>query len=164
MTNPSENVSRFLEDYQEEFHGNDQALYVAFASEDGEMVDQHFGSALGFYIWSVKENAATPLTNKMFGHEKRDGNEDKLKPKLQWLVGCDIVYVASIGGSATKQLVQLGITPIKVSGGPDIEELISDLQKDWTEASNPSLNRIIASKWKQKENNFDEMEEEGWED
>jgi nitrogen fixation protein NifX len=103
-------------------------LIVAFASQEGDIVDQHFGSALGFFVYAVNKDATTFVGSKLFGREDRDGNEDKLKPKMSFLVGSDVVYCGSIGGSATRQLVSLGITPMKVEGGPDIEELLTSLQ------------------------------------
>lgn len=103
-------------------------LIVAFASHEGDIVDQHFGSALGFYVYDIHADKADLLANKIFSREARDGNEDKLKPKLAWLVGCDLVYCGSIGGSATRQLISLGITPVKVEGGPEVAELIAAIQ------------------------------------
>ena len=96
------------------------SLLVAYASVDGEIVDQHFGSAQGFFVYSVDANGAELVANKPFPKELKDGNEDKLKPKLKWLVGCDMVYCGSIGGSATKQLVSIGVHPVVVKEGPDI--------------------------------------------
>lgn len=105
------------------------ALLIAFASEDGEMVDQHFGSAQGFFLYAVTADKADLLANKAFGAEKKDGNEDKLKPRLAWLAGADVMYCASIGGSATRQLIALGINPIEIKGGPDVADLIEQLQQ-----------------------------------
>lgn len=107
----------------------DTTLVVAFASLEGDMVDQHFGSSQAFYVYDVSDSKAELLTHKRFAKALKDGNEDKLIPKLKWLVGCDIVYCGSIGGSATRQLISLGVTPKKVSGGPDVDELIGELQK-----------------------------------
>ena len=84
-------------------------LIVAFASSDGEIVNQHFGSSLGFNVYAIDDSTATPLAVKSFGKELRDVNEDKLKPKLAWLTGCDLVYCGSVGGSATNELIKLGV-------------------------------------------------------
>jgi len=140
-------------------------LLVAFASLEGDMVDQHFGSAQGFYVYDVHANSAQLLTSKKFGYEKKDGNEDKLKPKLRWLVGSDIVYCGSIGGSATRQLVSLGITPLKVTGGPDVEELIDELQKQLRGEPEFWLANILKQKKKQKDatTSFaDVVDDEDW--
>ncbi len=141
---------------------DEKLLMVAFATSDGECVNQHFGSSQGFHVYGVSEDAATLVATKSFAKEKKDGNEDKLKPKLAWLHGSDLVYCGSIGGSATKQLVMLGVNPIEVKGGPEIEELIEDLQKELTGTLSPMLDRVLKQKSGKKENRFDDMDEEGW--
>ncbi|MEZ5529407.1 MAG: NifB/NifX family molybdenum-iron cluster-binding protein [Porticoccaceae bacterium] len=138
-------------------------LLVAFASQDGDMVDQHFGSASAFYLYAITAERADLLTTQEFGHEKKDGNEDKLKPKLSWLAGSDIVYCGSVGGSATRQLIALGINPVQVKGGPEVEELIEELQRQLKGTPEFWLANILKQKQKTTANSrFDSMDEEGW--
>lgn len=141
---------------------DEKLLMVAFATSDGECVNQHFGSSQGFHVYGVAGESADLMATKTFQKEKKDGNEDKLKPKLAWLHGCDLVYCGSIGGSATKQLIMLGVNPIEVKGGPEIEELIEELQKELNGTLSPMLDRVLKQKQGKKENRFDEMDEEGW--
>jgi nitrogen fixation protein NifX len=142
--------------------GDEHLLMVAFASSDGECVNQHFGSAQGFHVYGISGNQAILMATKSFPKEKKDGNEDKLKPKLAWLHGSDLVYVGSVGGSATKQLIMLGAHPIVVKGGPDIEEVIEELQEELNGTLSPMLERVIRQKKGKSENRFDEMDDEGW--
>ncbi len=142
----------------------EQLIKVAFASLDGDCVDQHFGSAQGFYVYGVDKESSALLAEKHFQKENQDGNEDKLKPKLKWLAGCDLVYCGSIGGSATRQLVSLGVHPIKVKEGPDIEELIEELQSDIKTGQSPLIQRIIVNKSSKNEDRFDDMAEDDWEE
>lgn len=141
---------------------DEKMLMVAFATSDGECVNQHFGSSQGFHVYGLNGDAATLMATKAFPKEKKDGNEDKLKPKLAWLHGSDLVYCGSIGGSATKQLIMLGVNPIQVKGGPEIEELIEELQKELTGTLSPMLDRVLKKKSGKKDDRFDEMDEEGW--
>jgi nitrogen fixation protein NifX len=141
-----------------------QALIVAFASQEGDMVDQHFGSAQAFHVWSVTADSAQPIASHRFGYEKQDGNEDKLKPKLKWLVGADVVYCGSIGGSATRQLVALGINPIQVKGGPDVDELIEALQAQLNGEPEFWLANILKRKRNSGDDRFDLMADEGWDE
>jgi nitrogen fixation protein NifX len=143
---------------------DENLIMVAFASSDGECVNQHFGSAQGFHVYGVDGGGATLMATKSFPKEKKDGNEDKLKPKLAWLHGCDLVYVGSVGGSATKQLIMLGAHPIVVKGGPDIEEIIEELQGELNGTMSPMLERVIRQKTGKGDDRFDEMEDEGWEE
>lgn len=136
-------------------------LVVAFASLDGDCVDQHFGSSQGFYVYYVNRDNSQLIAHRAFAKELKDGNEDKLKAKMAWLVGCDLVYCGSIGGSATKQLIALGATPLKVKEGPDIEELIEQLQTDLSSATiPPQLQRILTNKQPKNEDRFAAMDDE----
>ena len=143
---------------------DESLLMVAFASSDGECVNQHFGSSQGFHVYGITGSDATLMATKSFPKEKKDGNEDKLKPKLAWLHGSDLVYVGSVGGSATKQLVMLGTHPIVVKGGPEIEEIIEELQEELNGTLSPMLERVIRQKTGKSDSRFDEMEDEGWEE
>ena len=141
---------------------NENVLIVAYASEDGDMVEQHFGSSLGFYVYQITANSAELIASKSFNKELKDGNEDKLKPKLAWLVGADMVYVASIGGSATKQLITIGVTPVAIKGGPDVEELIEELQAELNGKTSAMIRRILQQKAPKQESRFDDLDDEGW--
>ena len=143
---------------------DENLLIVAFATSDGECVNQHFGSAVGFHVYGISSDEATLLATKSYPKEKKDGNEDKLKPKLAWLVGCDLVYCGSVGGSATKQLIMLGAHPVEVKGGPDIEEVIEEIQTELNGTLSPMLERVIKQKAPKKEDRFAEMDDEGWEE
>jgi nitrogen fixation protein NifX len=143
---------------------DENLLMVAFATSDGECVNQHFGSSQGFHVFGVSANDAALMATRVFAKEKKDGNEDKLKPKLAWLHGCDLVYCGSVGGSATKQLIMLGAHPIVVKGGPDIEEIIEELQQELNGELSPMLDRVMKQKTGKSENRFDDMEDEGWEE
>ncbi|WKJ89756.1 NifB/NifX family molybdenum-iron cluster-binding protein [Methylomonas montana] len=139
-------------------------LIVAFASSDGEMVNQHFGSSLGFHVYAIDGSSATPLAAKSFAKEQRDGNDDKLKPKLAWLTGCELVYCGSVGGTATNELIKLGAHPVIVKGGPDIEEIITELQQEMTGTLSPLLERIFKQKTAKDNSRFAEMADEGWDE
>lgn len=143
---------------------NYEDLIVAFASMEGDMVDQHFGSAQAFYVYSVSCQGAELITHKAFGSAAQDGNEDKLKPKMKWLVGADLVYCGSIGGSATRQLISLGITPVKVKGGPDVDELVDTIQEQLMGEKEFWLQNIINQKAKQRNDAFSEMANEDWDE
>jgi len=145
-------------------NADENLLLIAFASSDGECVNQHFGSSQGFQVYGVSADSADLVATKVFAKEKKDGNEDKLKPKLSWLYGSDLVYVGSIGGSATKQLVMLGVHPVVVKGGPEIAEIIEDLQQELKGEPSPMLQRIFKKKAGKSDDRFDDMDEDGWEE
>lgn len=143
---------------------NYEDLIVAFASMEGDMVDQHFGSAQGFFVYSVNSHSASLLASQRFASAAQDGIEDKLKPKLKWLVGADLVYCGSIGGSATRQLISLGITPVQVKGGPDVDELLDSIQAQLRGEKAFWLQNIINQKHKQSSDSFATMADNDWDE
>lgn len=143
---------------------DDGLLKIAFASSDGESVNQHFGSSRGFHVFGISGSEAILLAIKEFPKEKKDGNEDKLKPKLAWLHGCDLIYCGSVGGSATKQLITLGAHPIVVKGGPEFEEIIEEIQQELKGTLSPMLERVMRQKTAKTDERFVEMEDQGWEE
>ncbi|WP_428034953.1 NifB/NifX family molybdenum-iron cluster-binding protein [Amphritea sp.] len=143
---------------------NYEDLIVAFASMEGDMVDQHFGSAQGFFVYSVNSHSASLLASQSFAAAAQDGNEDKLKPKLKWLVGADLVYCGSIGGSATRQLISLGITPVQVKGGPDVDELLDSIQAQLRGEKAFWLQNIINQKGRQSTDGFAITADEDWDE
>lgn len=137
-------------------------LLVAFASSDGEMVDEHFGSAAAFYLYRLSAGAAEFVAEQRFGQERKDGNEDKLKPKLAWLAGCDLVYVGSIGGSATRQLVALDIAPMQVAEGPEVTDLLAELQQQLAGTPERWLDNILKRKARRSAGGFSVNAMEEW--
>lgn len=147
-----------------ELNADTDLLMVAFATRNGEHVNQHFGSAQGFDVYGVSADKATLMAKKAFPKEKQDGNENKLKPKLSFLYGSDLVYCGSIGGSATKQLVMLGVSPIQVPGAKAIADIVSELQEEFRGELSPMLERVMRQKKSKTDNRFDDMDDEGWEE
>ena len=58
----------------------------------------------------------------------------------------------------------LGAHPVVVKGGPDIEEIIEELQAELNGTISPMLDRVIKQKTGKADNRFDAMEEDGWEE
>jgi nitrogen fixation protein NifX len=108
----------------------DEFVTVAFATSDEVHVNEHFGSAEHFLVYAVSSSDAKPISVKSFNREAQDGNEDKLKVKLSWLQGGDVVVCAQVGNSAAQQLLRGGTQPIAVNDDPEISAVLEQLQKD----------------------------------
>jgi len=139
------------------------ALRVAFATTDRKHVDQHFGSAQGFAIYTVNLEQTTLAEFAQFGDLEQDGHEDKLSAKLALIRDCVAVYCQAVGGSAIRQLLADGIQPVRVEEGTPIEHLLQDLQKEWRTAPSGWLARAIARHEKPTDR-FALMEAEGWQE
>jgi nitrogen fixation protein NifX len=140
------------------------AIKLAFATTDSKYVNQHFGSAKGFAIYEVTPDSVEQLEATQFGVLAQDGNEDKLDEKLEILSGCTAVYCQAAGPSAVKRLMSIGVQPVKVSEGCEIEKLIADVQKEMRDGATGWLAKAIAKQTPQSSERFDSMEADGWEE
>lgn len=105
-------------------------MKVAFATEDGQHVNAHFGWARKFAIYDINpDNCQFVHCIEFAGDLKEDGNEDKLGPKLDAIRDCAILYVAAIGGSAAARVVAKNVHPIKVAETQTIADSLQQLQK-----------------------------------
>ena len=105
-------------------------MKVAFATQDQERVDAHFGWARHLAVYDVSPAGYRFVEDFAFGDNlAEDGNEDKLAPKLEAIGDCAIVYVAAIGGSAAARVVASRIHPVKVSTPEPILHILDKLQE-----------------------------------
>ncbi|GHT83522.1 protein NifX [Betaproteobacteria bacterium] len=138
-------------------------LKLAFASDDRLRVNQHFGSATAFVMYNLTPQGATVDGFGEFPEEAMDGNEDKLLAKVDFLTGCDAVFVRAIGASAIKQLLARGVQPIRVGESDQIEDLLRDIGIALNEGGVPWIERALATREKSAQpDRFAAMEEEGW--
>ncbi|HEY6612487.1 MAG TPA: NifB/NifX family molybdenum-iron cluster-binding protein [Pseudomonas sp.] len=139
-------------------------LKVAFASSDRETVDQHFGSSRSFVIYGVNPAHARLLSIAEFGDLDQDGNEDKLVSKLELLDGCIAVYCRACGASAVRQLLAVGVQPVKVAEAARIDELIESLQAELRDGPSTWLAKAIQRTQGGDSRRFDAMAAEAWDE
>lgn len=149
-----------------EMEGNSmtEKLKVAFATTDTKHVNQHFGSAKGFAIYSIDADSAVQVEANEFGILAQDGNEDKLEEKIAILDGCAAMYCQAVGPSAVKRLMSMGVQPIKVSENAVIEYLIRDLQAEMKAGPSGWLAKAIEKNTPKDDSRFTAMEAEGWDE
>ncbi|MDR3323098.1 MAG: hypothetical protein LBS89_02720 [Zoogloeaceae bacterium] len=93
-----------------------------------------------------------------------DGNENKLIDKVDFLAGCDAVFVRAIGASAIKQLLAQGVQPIRVEASDAIDDLLRDIHAALREGGVPWIERALATKARAAApDRFAAMDAEGWE-
>jgi nitrogen fixation protein NifX len=140
----------------------DTRIRAAFASSDMKQVDQHFGAAESFVVYSIDPQGHHLVEAIQFARLEMDGNEDKLGAKIAALDGCVVVYCEAVGASAVSQLRAKGIQPIKVGPGTSVSSLIRDLQAELRDGPGAWLARAIAVRDPGRGRRFDAMEAEGW--
>lgn len=133
-------------------------MKVAFATQDKQRVDAHFGWARHLAIYEIDESGYHFVETFDFGSElAEDGNEDKLAPKLEAIHDCAILYVAAIGGSGAARVVAMKIHPIKVAQPEAILDILDKLQEVLKGTPPPWLRKVLH---KGRERDFDFEDDE----
>ncbi|NSL54896.1 nitrogen fixation protein NifX [Uliginosibacterium aquaticum] len=131
-------------------------MKVAFATQDKQRVDAHFGWAKHIAIYEVGKEGSSYIETFDFGGKlDEDGDEDKLAPKLEAIHDVAIVYVAAIGGSAAARVVASKIHPIKVSQPEPIMDILEKLQ-DVLKGTPPPWLRKVMTKDQTREFDFED--------
>ena len=131
-------------------------MKIAFATQDQQRVDAHFGWARHLAVYDVTPTGYTFVQDFGFGDDlAEDGNEDKLSPKLAAIIDCAIVYVAAIGGSAAARVVASKIHPIKVTAPEPILDILDKLQ-DVLKGTPPPWLRKALLKGQERRFDFDD--------
>jgi len=133
-------------------------MKVAFATQDLQRIDAHFGWAKQLSVYEVSPEGYQFVENFTFSGElEEDGNEDKLSPKLAAIGDCAIVYVAAIGGSAAARVVAHKIHPVKVQKPEAILDILDRLVEVLKGTPPPWLRKALM---KGQESKFDFDEEQ----
>ena len=133
-------------------------MKIAFATQDKERVDAHFGWAKSLVVYEISPEGCHFVESFDFGDKlEEDGDEDKLAPKLDAIKDVAILYVAAIGGSGAARVVAMKIHPIKVPQPESIAEILDKLQAVLKGTPPPWLRKALA---KDGERKFDFEDEE----
>ncbi|QIK38575.1 nitrogen fixation protein NifX [Caldichromatium japonicum] len=137
-------------------------LKVAFATADRMRVDQHFGAAAGFAIYQLDGERAQLVELAEFPEESMDGNEGKLAAKIAALEGCAAVYCLAVGGSAVRQLLAVGIQPLRLDAPEPIDALLAKLRTAMRAGGVPWIDKAL--KKTADGDCFARMAAEGWQE
>ena len=133
-----------------------RGMKIAFATQDMQRVDAHFGWAKNIAVYEVSPEGFNLVEAIQFsGDLKEDGNEDKLSPKIEAIKDCAILYVAAIGGSAAARVVANKVHPVKVNEPESITVILGKLQ-DVLKGSPPPWLRKAMLKGAERELSFED--------
>ncbi len=131
-------------------------MKIAFATQDLQRVDAHFGWAKNLAVYEISPEGYNLVEAIQFsGDLKEDGNEDKLAPKIEAIKDCAILYVSAIGGSAAARVVAHKIHPIKVNEPESITDVLAKLQQVLRGEPPPWLRKAM-NKGRERELNFED--------
>ncbi|OHC65352.1 MAG: dinitrogenase iron-molybdenum cofactor biosynthesis protein [Rhodocyclales bacterium GWA2_65_19] len=103
------------------------SIRVACASNNGELLDGHFGSCERFLIYQVSPAEARLIDLRPT--PEADQAEDRNVARAALINDCQVVYVQSIGGPATAKVVRAGVHPVKVGAGGTARDTLVQLQR-----------------------------------
>jgi nitrogen fixation protein NifX len=136
-------------------------MKVAFATQDLQRVDAHFGWAKNIAIYDVRPDGYDFVETITFdGEPQEDGDENKLVPKLDAIKDCAILYVAAIGGSGAARVVAMKIHPVKMARPEPILDILDKLRDVLKGAPPPWLRKALL-KDQVRDNQFEDEVENG---
>jgi len=115
------------------------SIKVAFATNDNENIDAHFGGAKQFNVYNIsKDDNEISTIIKM---ETKD-----MDKTISLLKGVDIVYFVNIGPTAAAKIINNGIFPIKYKEIVSIDEEVTKLSKMLDNNPPPFIKKILEKK------------------
>ncbi len=116
------------------------SIRVACASDGGEELNGHFGSARHFLIYQV-----SPTECRLIDCRRPNDREaeDKTAYRAGLIGDCQVLYTASIGGPAAAKVVKLDIHPIKDAAGGSARERMVRLQGTLAHQPPPWLAKVM---------------------
>lgn len=118
---------------------SDGNLSVAFATNDNENIDAHFGSAKQFNVYSISKDGSEISTIIKIEDKDTDMTVSLLK-------GMDIVYFVNVGATAAAKIINKGIFPIKYKEIVSIDEEVEKLIKMLNTNPPPFIKKILEKK------------------
>jgi len=115
------------------------SIKVAFATNDNENIDAHFGSAKQFNVYDISSQGSQ--ISQIIKIESKDTDNT-----VALLKDMDIVYFINIGPTAAAKIINSGIFPIKykevVTIDSEVEKLIAMLNTN----PPPFIKKILEKK------------------
>jgi nitrogen fixation protein NifX len=120
-----------------------RSVRVAVASNRGEELNAHFGSAAFFLVYQVSASEVRLIDVRSAA--EADAFGDKNASRVDLVRDCKILYIVSIGGPAAAKVIKADIHLIPVPDGGSAREILRDLQRVLAKAPPPWLAKALAS-------------------
>ena len=118
-------------------------MKVAFATKDLEMINDHFGWAKQFAIYSITKEGYE-LVEVVKTEEDHEEEDNKIKSKIEAIGDSAIMYCEAIGPTAAAKVVRSRIHPMKVKEPTRIEDAAQQLVQMLNGNPPPWIRRILA--------------------
>jgi nitrogen fixation protein NifX len=100
---------------------------VAVASNRGEELDGHFGSAARFLVYDVSDSALKLVEARSTADAEQ--SDDRNGYRVGLVSDCKILYVVHAGGPAAAKVIKADIHLISVPEGGNARQILGQLQK-----------------------------------
>ncbi len=101
------------------------SIRLAFASLDGQIVNEHFGSSPRFHVFALEPEG--PQHCSVIDCATGDGHDSvRLAERIQALQECRAVVCTAIGQGALRQLRAAGVEAVRVPEGASVSALLAD--------------------------------------
>lgn len=128
-----------IEPYQEGSMPN--SIRVAVASNQGELLDGHFGSCLRYLIYQLSPTEMQLIDVRSAAEAEASGDKNGFRVNL--LQDCSVLYIVSVGGPAAAKVIRAGIYPMKVPEGGEARAVLRELQRVMVTSPPPWLAKIL---------------------
>lgn len=102
-------------------------MKIAFASDDGEHVNTHFGFCEKFEIYEVTAKLYERLPAKIVEANQFIDEFGRIESRVNAVKDCTLLFITQIGPAAAARVTRNKIMPIKVDDGTKITEQLERL-------------------------------------
>jgi nitrogen fixation protein NifX len=118
-------------------------MRVAFATTDLETVDAHFGTTPRLAFYELDALGGVLVDQLVFPAAGEDGDHDKLRPRLEALAGCTLLFSTAIGPTAAALLAARRVRPAQAPSGQRIDLLVERLVRLLAGSPPPWLQKAL---------------------
>ncbi|MDW6004011.1 dinitrogenase iron-molybdenum cofactor biosynthesis protein [Vibrio mangrovi] len=102
-------------------------LYAAVTSNQGEMIDGHYGSCLNILVYEVNRDSYQLIDIRPV--ERHLQGEVRSQKLLELIHDCQILFTLSIGGPAAAKVTRADVHPIKRATPTEAGEVMTELSQ-----------------------------------
>jgi len=119
------------------------SVRVAMASNGGENLNGHFGSAASYLVYQVSADEIRLLDIRSAAEADASGDKNAFRVNL--IRDCRVLYIVSIGGPASAKVIKADIHLIPIPDGGPAREILKDLQRVIATNPPPWLAKVLGA-------------------
>lgn len=116
-------------------------LRIAITSNQGELLDGHFGSCLRVLIYEV--NAIDSQLVDIRDLDSQVKGEKRTDTLIRTIQDCHMVFTLSIGGPAAAKVTRANIHPVKKAGAMESISVLNDLSDVIAGTTPPWIEKLL---------------------